>query len=614
MPLLPDQVLIKRYRIVSLLGRGNYGCVYRAWDTKDRLEVALKEYLDPSVETQKRFRAEAKRLAALQHPRLPSVRDHFAVEETGQYLVSDYVPGVDLGSLLLQYGPLPTDLIIPWLQAVCEPLTYLHEKGVLHLNIKPANIRLTPVGDVYLVDTGLPGLGVMPAVSGFGSPEQQAQTEVTPASDIYSLGATLYTLLTDREPPGALQRESGLVDLIPAREVNPDIEPYLSIVANRAMSLRADSRYDNAAAFANALQRPAGRPVFAGGPLRRSEPLPPAGPPPRLPVNRRRQIERRAIVGLAILLFLLLTATVVVSQVDLTRIGVTEAEATATTESQLIAALTAVAPTFTPTPDPTSLPTATPAPLITETGARMLFMPSSSFRMGDDEGEANEGPSHVVRLDPYYIDETEVTNAQYQLCVDAGACQPPDSPNATFHPAYYGSSAYADFPVIFVSWYKAQAFCEWRGARLPSEAEWERAAGFDPVQAVKYRYPWGDEFDGANLNYCDANCSQAQRDAEVDDGHRDTAPVGSYPAGRSPIGTMDMLGNVMEWVSDWYDARYYQAGPESNPLGPPEGEFKVLRGGSWLSGLDDLGVSRRTFYDPRVTRANIGFRCAMPVQ
>ncbi len=614
MPLLPAEILNGRYRIVSLLGRGHYGCVYRAWDIHDRIDVAVKEYLDPSVETQKLFRAEARRLSALRHPQLPAVRDHFALDEVGQYLVSGYVDGVDLQSLLDQFGPLPSDLIIEWLQALNEPLTYLHQKGQLHLNIKPANIRVTPDGKVFLVDTGLPGLGIVPARHGFGSPEQQAQREATTASDIYSLGATLYTLLTATEPAGALQRESGLQDLRPAREVNPNIEPYLSIVANRAMTLRPDSRYETVQEFTRALDRPVGRAAFQPDGLRRTEPeVTVAAPPPRRPGVRRRQIEQRTIVALSTLLLLIVAASVALAQIDFARLGVTEEEATATTQSEIIAALTAVAPTFTPTPDPTDLPTPTPEPFIAGTGARMIYVPGGVFRMGDDEGEADQKPSRMVQLDPFYMDETEVTNAQYQLCVDAGACQPPDSPNATYHPAYYGSSTYADYPVIFVNWHKANAFCEWRGARLPSEAEWEYAAGFDPAQSVKYRYTWGDEFDGTHLNYCDANCSQEQRDPETNDGHRDTAPVGSFPEGRSPFGMYDMLGNVMEWVSDWYDRRYYSNGPETNPRGPAEGDFKTLRGGSWLSGIDNLGVSVRIYYDPLVSRANIGFRCAMAI-
>jgi formylglycine-generating enzyme required for sulfatase activity len=245
------------------------------------------------------------------------------------------------------------------------------------------------------------------------------------------------------------------------------------------------------------------------------------------------------------------------------------------------------------------------------TGAQMIYIQSGIFRMGNDEGETDEAPSHIVRLDAYFIDETEVTNGQYRVCVEVGECAPPDRPGATYHEAYYGDPGFDDYPVIFVNWYDARDFCAWRGVRLPSEAEWERAAGFDPVQAVKFRYTWGDEFDGTLLNFCDARCSRSDRDISVDDGHADTAPVGSYSGGRSPSGLFDMLGNIMEWVADWYDSRYYAQSTDVNPQGPLQGDFKVIRGGSWLSGQDDVRVTARSSLDPTVSRANLGFRCAV---
>ncbi|MCA9942579.1 MAG: SUMF1/EgtB/PvdO family nonheme iron enzyme, partial [Anaerolineales bacterium] len=525
MPLYPGELLNKRYRIIHLLAEGQYGNVYRARDVVDNRDVAVKEYHDSSVEMQKRFRQEARRLSELSHPQLPEVLDHFAIESSGQYLVSSFVDGVDLQTLLNQYGRLPHDPLIEWLQAACQPLTYLHQKGQLHLNIKPANIRLTPNGDVFLVDSGLPGLGVHLHDTGYGSPEQQAQLDVSPASDIYSLGATLYTLLTNQIPPNALSRESGLADLTPAREINTDVPPYLSLVANRALSLRPDARYETAESFANALTRPNSQPTPPPAEPRRS-PGRTLGspPPPRLSPRTRRQIEQRTIVGLAVLLVFVLLIGAIFTVPSLWQPDEAEqAEATVTLESAIVAALTSIAPTPSPLPAPTLPPTPSPEPFITDTGARMIFMPGGLFRMGTDEGEVDERPSHLVRMAPFFIDETEVTNGQYAQCVAAGVCDAPQRSSATYHPAYYGDPAYDDYPVIFVSWYDADTFCDWRGGRLPSEAEWEMAAGFDPTQSIILRYPWGDAFDGLKVNYCDAGCTREVRDSSVDDGHQDTA-------------------------------------------------------------------------------------------
>ncbi|MBK9049912.1 MAG: SUMF1/EgtB/PvdO family nonheme iron enzyme [Chloroflexi bacterium] len=609
MPLLPGEHLNKRYRILHLLAEGPYGAVYRAWDLTAQEDVAVKEYLDASPEMQRLFRQEARRLHEQNHPQLPKVRDHFALEETGQYLISDYIDGVDLQSLVNQYGSLPSDRIIEWLQAACQPVTYLHSKNQLHLNIKPANIRLTPQGQLFLVDTGLPGLGISPGTPGYAAPEQAKQAAATPASDIYALGATLYTLLTGKTPADALRRESGLADLIPARELNPDIEPYLSLVAARAMSLRPDVRYETVADFAQALERPTGKITPASEALRRTPPsYQGTVKPPLRPRATRKQIEQRTIFGLVAVLILLIGVSVGLFVANERAEAVENpVAATATFQSGVIAAITQLAPTATVSPTPAPTPSPTPQPLVNDTGSLMIYLPGGPFIMGDDEGESDEKPAHTANLSSFFLDETEVSNREYALCVAEEACARPDRLGATYHPAYYGDPAFDEYPVIFVSWYDAEQFCDWRGARLPTEAEWEYAASYDPLNQIKLKYPWGDVFEGTWLNF---NASFT----EFDDGHRDTAPITSYPEGRSIMGIYNLSGNVMEWVADWYDPRYYRTATEVNPLGPETGEFKTIRGGSWLSDRDETTAVARTNFDPTVSRATLGFRCAQTPQ
>jgi formylglycine-generating enzyme required for sulfatase activity len=415
-----------------------------------------------------------------------------------------------------------------------------------------------------------------------------------------------------------MSRETGLSDLTPAREVNPDVEPYLSLVAGRAMSLRPDTRYDTAADFARALERPAGRPAPVVSPLRRVGPDPATAtavaPPPRVAPRPRRRMERRTVFGLAALLLVGLIAGALYFLNTLNEPEpVAGAEATSTLQSAVIAALTQLAPTPSPSPEPTIPPTATPQPFITQTDSRMIYIPGGTFRLGNDDSEENdEKPAREVRIDAFFIDETEVTNAAYAQCVAEEACPRPDRAGATYYNSYYGDEAFDDYPVINVSWFDADAFCRWRGARLPSEAEWEYAASFDPVESVKYLFPWGDTFDGERLNFCDVNCPRDDRSQDWDDGFRDTGPVGSYPGGRSPMSVYDMLGNVMEWVGDWYDFDAYEEIADTNPRGPVDGEFKSIRGGSWLTPLDEVGVVARDNFDPTVSQANLGFRCAMP--
>lgn len=265
------------------------------------------------------------------------------------------------------------------------------------------------------------------------------------------------------------------------------------------------------------------------------------------------------------------------------------------------------APQPTATIDPTEIPptatlVSTPTLGVSSTttgndGMTLLYVPEGEFTMGS-EASPDEQPIHPVTLSAFWIDQTEVTNAMYEKCVEATQCRPPVAITSNTRDLYFYNPDFGNYPVVFVSSNDANAYCSWAGRRLPTEAEWEKAArGTDGGT-----YPWGKDEPGSNFLNLDI---------------ADTTEVGKYPDGASVYGALDMAGNVYEWVADWYDAAYYLNSPASNPLGPENpidsnfGELRVLRGGSWYQLEGSFRSADRYQNGIRFNSSFVGFRCAL---
>jgi formylglycine-generating enzyme required for sulfatase activity len=247
----------------------------------------------------------------------------------------------------------------------------------------------------------------------------------------------------------------------------------------------------------------------------------------------------------------------------------------------------------------------------------MVLIDAGEFQVGSEEGEEDEKPVHTVYLDAYYIDKHEVTNAQYvqflnavgrnqsskgfeYLDLNAKACMIEISDGK-----YRAKPGYENYPVIFVSWYGARDYADWAGKRLPTEAEWEKAARGG---LKNNRYPWGDSIDESFANY-DAT---GNREWGVESALRYLKPVGSFS--QNGYGLYDMAGNVLEWCVDCYDKNYYQSSPQRNPTGPSTGDLRVQRGGSWDGNQDDQRCANREKDLPYRKYDNVGFRCALSLK
>jgi formylglycine-generating enzyme required for sulfatase activity len=312
---------------------------------------------------------------------------------------------------------------------------------------------------------------------------------------------------------------------------------------------------------------------------------------------------------------------------DLAATQTTEAQAM----SEAVAATLTALPTATATPRPTSTPTptatATPAePAAGATrsnakdGAVYVYVPAGEFMMGSTDAQiedafelcqqdnkdcnrdffTREAPQHTVTLAGFWIMQSEVTNAQYQQCVEEDVCSQPKN-------EIWDKPENAQHPVTHVDWSQANAYARWAGGQLPSEAQWEKAARGDDGRI----YPWGDDWQGDRLNFCDKNCAFAWKDDGADDGYAETAPVGRYPAGASPYGAYDMAGNVWEWTSTLFQPYPYDA--EDGREDATASGNRTLRGGSWGARRDFVRAPVRADFAPDFAFNNVGFRVVRSV-
>jgi serine/threonine-protein kinase len=636
----PNTILRERYRIIHQLGHGGMGAVYQAMDENLSCVVAVKETFATTDEQRRAFRREAELLANLSHPALPRVTDHFTHGD-GQFLVMQFVPGHDLAELLeLREQPFPVAKVLDWADQLLDALEDLHSAAppIIHRDIKPSNLKVTPKGKVLLLDFGLAkgvagqmstadvdsrGRSIYGYTAHYAPLEQMRAAGTDVRSDLYALGATLWTLLTGKVPPDALSRVSEKEDgnpdpLVPAHEINPQVSAAVSKVLTRAMSLNRNQRQATAADLRNELKNahkesesatkllpqsgtpepsslvpgspPLGSTMNAQEPTSQSSPASPQVPtirvdsPPAVPTWDRAGVSSTAAsfageegkqskTGFSFQLrwgrFALIVASVLV-------IGTSIVVWRATVEQPMRATA----------PNQTSNRASTTATGNPTAPAGMVYVPGGEFMMGRDDGDEYERPAHKVTVNPFFVDLNEVTRQQYlEFISKTGHAAPANWAGKVF-PGGAGQQ-----PITDVTWNDAKAYAKWAGKRLPTEEEWEFAArGTDGR-----RYPWGNDWQSGNAN--------------ADNASKALADVGSYK-GASPFGVTDMVGNAWEWTASKLAA--YPGGQLTTQM---TGDVRVIRGGSYTESKDEATTTFRRGYPARgnYDYSNTGFRCAKDV-
>jgi serine/threonine protein kinase len=639
-----------QYRIIEPIGKGGMASVFKAYQPALDRYVAVKvlpPYYAHEAGFSERFEREAKAVAQLTHHHILPIYD-YGQESNLSYIVMQYVEGGTLENMMGK--PMPLDEMVRYTGEIASALDYAHEKGILHRDVKPSNVLidrdrggwslLSDFGLARMVEgtSHLTGSGVGVGTPQYMPPEQGQGGKVDHRADIYSLGVVLYEMATGQVPfeaetPLAVVLKH-ITDPLPLpSSINPGVSGGVERVILKAMAKEPDSRFDSASEMADALREAVSAEAIAISPsaeaMTEVETIPPrtaekpplqtapeavspsAAPAPVAP-PRLRRLPRPVIIGAVVLagVGVFALARVWTGRTPRQQAAATAQAMTAPTHAPTLqptspSASTAQAeatPPHTPTPPSFTL---APAPeIVTMTrkvdGAVMVYVPEGKFTLGstEDKGYDDEHPQHTYYLDAFWIDQTEVTNAQHRKCVEAGACEPlemcSDDPNCGVD----------DHPVVCVSWDQAMAYAEWVGGRLPTEAEWEKAArGPDGGE-----YPWGNEFDGSRLNFCDKSCLRRWRDANVDDGYQYTAPVGSYPAGASPYGALDMAGNVYEWTHSAYKEYPYDSEDGREDVSAEEMVRRVVRGGSFDEDAENVRCAHRLNYYPFHLNRTVGFR------
>jgi serine/threonine-protein kinase len=617
--------LSRRFRLVRRLGAGGMGAVFLAeqiavGNRPVALKVLSRKLLD-APDFLLRFQNEAASTGRIHHPNVVTIYESGQADDGTPYIAMEYLEGESLRQALARRGALPVPEVAEILQQAARGLNAAHKLGIIHRDLKPDNIFLTypddvgaglvPALPVGIADTGRPqepplppvvvklvdfGIAKLresgahtqtgmvlgtPAYMSFEQASGMRSDELDARSDVYSLGVVVYEMLTGRTPfhsdtPVGYLRMHMQEAPPPFRIVKPDLPalPQLESAVMKALTKDRNQRYGSVLEFAHALAQ-AGQP---SSPAQSPVTIPPTQivPPPALakpPKLRTAPMSRSIITFVAIAGVAL--ALIVAGVWHFSHRGPKDLNPDGSIKRGDVSWSAKAG---------TSKGEVRVNP---NDGLKYVWIPPGSFQMGcspgDTECKSEEKPPHQVTITKgFWLGQTEVTVGAYKRFAMATGQQMPTNDNLDGGPlnAGWGDEA---MPIVNVSWEDAHDYCTWAGGRLPTEAEWEYAARGGSTEA---RYGAIDEVAWYSNN----------------SGVK-THEVGQKRA--NGFGLYDMLGNVWEWVNDWYDENYYQHSPSQDPIGPTSGWLRVQRGGSFSS--MSASVSVRARGNPE--EIDFGFRC-----
>jgi formylglycine-generating enzyme required for sulfatase activity/tRNA A-37 threonylcarbamoyl transferase component Bud32 len=607
------------YEVLGRLGEGGMGVVHKARAPDGRLVAVKCLRKKASRDVLARFDRERRLLAQLQEGFVPLLD---AGEDKGSpYLVMPLLEGGTLRARL-EDGPLGEEKTRSLGIALARTLGRAHALGIIHRDMKPENVLFDQAGRPFVADLGLAKhfeqgqeealsvalskTGELRGTAGYMPLEQmEGKPDLGPPTDVFALGAILHECLTGK-PTFAGNALVEVFNKVRLGDTERIPGPLGRVIA-QALSLEPAKRFSDGEAFARALQaKNSGSrrwllaiPVLVLAaivaallPLGGAPAPPPTGPPPKgapvAPPGHPRSPD----------------------------------------QPDWYAALAADEKPPLPLPKNLAFGRGPGEYVSKKDGSVLVYVPAGTFLMGAADNDnviphQNEHPIHEVELDAYFIGKYELTNEKFAAFAEAKNFKTDGEKQGGANwrvPQQDGAPAIPDHPVVNVLWEEAAAYCRWAGLRLPTEAEWERAASWDGKTKAKFLYAWGDERPGPRssrfANLADESLRRARPElaVEVFDGYEDgfaqTAPVGSFPLGASPVGALDMTGNVAEWCEDEFDTFMYAHSPRKNPVGRQDNGGHVARGGSWCQEAWRARTTYRNLPPNGIYTFYIGFRVA----